>query len=82
MSFHQEEGVKFAALYWEEPDRSGHIFGPDNSTAMGKALKEVLSLLSFFAFFKQVSFPVSYSSAQICIENKPTLFFNVCDSVA
>ncbi|XP_022053407.2 bis(5'-adenosyl)-triphosphatase enpp4 [Acanthochromis polyacanthus] len=37
----KEEGVKFAALYWEEPDRSGHIFGPDNTTAMGKVLKEV-----------------------------------------
>ncbi|KAI3365984.1 hypothetical protein L3Q82_009811 [Scortum barcoo] len=36
-----EQGVKFAALYWEEPDRSGHIFGPDNNTAMGEALKEV-----------------------------------------
>lgn len=31
----------FAALYWEEPDRTGHIFGPDNTTAMAKALKEV-----------------------------------------
>lgn len=39
--FHQEQGVMFAALYWEEPDRSGHIFGPDNTTAMGKVLKEV-----------------------------------------
>lgn len=37
----KEEGVMFAALYWEEPDRTGHIFGPDNATAMGKALKEV-----------------------------------------
>ncbi|KAM7365390.1 hypothetical protein PAMP_016322 [Pampus punctatissimus] len=37
----KEQGVMFAALYWEEPDRSGHIFGPDNTTAMGKALKEV-----------------------------------------
>ncbi|XP_008295993.1 bis(5'-adenosyl)-triphosphatase enpp4 [Stegastes partitus] len=37
----KEEGVKFAALYWEEPDRSGHRFGPDNTTAMGKVLKEV-----------------------------------------
>ncbi|XP_040888085.1 bis(5'-adenosyl)-triphosphatase enpp4 isoform X2 [Toxotes jaculatrix] len=36
-----EQGVKFAALYWEEPDRSGHMYGPDNATAMGKALKEV-----------------------------------------
>uniref|UniRef100_A0A3Q0SHW3 bis(5'-adenosyl)-triphosphatase n=1 Tax=Amphilophus citrinellus TaxID=61819 RepID=A0A3Q0SHW3_AMPCI len=32
---------KFAALYWEEPDRTGHTFGPDNITAMGKVLKEV-----------------------------------------
>ncbi|XP_023251129.1 bis(5'-adenosyl)-triphosphatase ENPP4 [Seriola lalandi dorsalis] len=37
----KEQGVMFAALYWEEPDRSGHMFGPDNDTAMGKALKEV-----------------------------------------
>ncbi|XP_059184241.1 bis(5'-adenosyl)-triphosphatase enpp4 [Centropristis striata] len=37
----KEQGVKFAALYWEEPDRSGHIFGPDNDTAMAKVLKEV-----------------------------------------
>uniref|UniRef100_A0A3Q3WMH7 bis(5'-adenosyl)-triphosphatase n=1 Tax=Mola mola TaxID=94237 RepID=A0A3Q3WMH7_MOLML len=35
------QGVMFAVLYWEEPDRSGHIFGPENTTAMGKALKEV-----------------------------------------
>lgn len=44
--FCQEGGVTFAALYWEEPDRSGHIFGPDNVTVMGKVLKEV-RLLSF-----------------------------------
>ncbi|KAM9835796.1 bis(5'-adenosyl)-triphosphatase enpp4 [Aulostomus maculatus] len=37
----KEQGVMFAALYWEEPDRSGHAFGPDNATAMGKVLKEV-----------------------------------------
>lgn len=37
----KEEGVKFAALYWEEPDRSGHLFGPDNTTAMSKVLQEV-----------------------------------------
>ncbi|XP_070813819.1 bis(5'-adenosyl)-triphosphatase enpp4 [Chaetodon trifascialis] len=37
----KEQGVMFAALYWEEPDQSGHIFGPDNTTAMGKVLKEV-----------------------------------------
>ncbi|CAG06345.1 unnamed protein product, partial [Tetraodon nigroviridis] len=37
----EEEGVMFAALYWEEPDASGHKFGPDNTTAMSSALKEV-----------------------------------------
>ncbi|KAM4559696.1 bis(5'-adenosyl)-triphosphatase enpp4 [Odontesthes bonariensis] len=37
----KEQGVMFAALYWEEPDRSGHAFGPDNTTAMTKVLKEV-----------------------------------------
>ncbi|XP_072226355.1 bis(5'-adenosyl)-triphosphatase enpp4 [Leuresthes tenuis] len=37
----KEEGVMFAALYWEEPDRSGHAFGPDNTTVMTKVLKEV-----------------------------------------
>ncbi|KAM6893489.1 bis(5'-adenosyl)-triphosphatase enpp4 [Xenentodon cancila] len=37
----KEQGVMFAALYWEEPDRSGHMFGPDNATAMAKVLKEV-----------------------------------------
>nr|XP_061803442.1 bis(5'-adenosyl)-triphosphatase enpp4-like [Nerophis lumbriciformis] len=35
------EGAKFAALYWEEPDRSGHIYGPENTSAIGKVLKEV-----------------------------------------
>lgn len=33
--------VRFAALYWEEPDHTGHLYGPDNSAEMGKALKEV-----------------------------------------
>ena len=42
----QEQGVTFAVLYWEEPDRSGHIFGPENTTAMGKALKEVRSFIA------------------------------------
>ncbi|TDG96163.1 hypothetical protein EPR50_G00236910 [Perca flavescens] len=37
----KEQAVMFAALYWEEPDRSGHTFGPDNVTAMSRALKEV-----------------------------------------
>lgn len=33
--------VKFATLYWEEPDKTGHIYGPDNTTMMAKTLKEV-----------------------------------------
>ncbi|XP_068446584.1 bis(5'-adenosyl)-triphosphatase enpp4 [Clinocottus analis] len=37
----KEQGAMFAALYWEEPDKSGHLFGPDNDTAMSKVLKEV-----------------------------------------
>ncbi|XP_054479751.1 bis(5'-adenosyl)-triphosphatase enpp4 isoform X2 [Anoplopoma fimbria] len=37
----KEPGAMFAALYWEEPDRSGHQFGPDNDTAMSQVLKEV-----------------------------------------
>ncbi|XP_074483950.1 bis(5'-adenosyl)-triphosphatase enpp4 [Sebastes fasciatus] len=37
----KEQGVMFAALYWEEPDSSGHLYGPDNITAMGKVLEEV-----------------------------------------
>ncbi|XP_029543819.1 bis(5'-adenosyl)-triphosphatase enpp4 isoform X1 [Oncorhynchus nerka] len=36
-----EEPVSFAALYWEEPDRTGHMYGPDNTTHIGQALKEV-----------------------------------------
>ncbi|KAL2099161.1 hypothetical protein ACEWY4_005641 [Coilia grayii] len=33
--------VRFAALYWEEPDRTGHMYGPDNTAEMSKALREV-----------------------------------------
>ncbi|KAG2468414.1 bis(5'-adenosyl)-triphosphatase enpp4 [Polypterus senegalus] len=33
--------VKFAALYYEEPDHSGHTYGPDNTTEMAKVLKQV-----------------------------------------
>uniref|UniRef100_A0A8C1SCK5 bis(5'-adenosyl)-triphosphatase n=1 Tax=Cyprinus carpio TaxID=7962 RepID=A0A8C1SCK5_CYPCA len=36
-----DKSVKFAALYWEEPDRSGHMYGPDNTTEMSRVLKEV-----------------------------------------
>lgn len=37
----KEEGAKFAALYWEEPDKSGHHYGPENQTMMSQVLKEV-----------------------------------------
>ncbi|XP_060923220.1 bis(5'-adenosyl)-triphosphatase enpp4, partial [Limanda limanda] len=37
----KEPGVKFAAVYWEEPDTSGHVHGPDDTAAMSKVLKEV-----------------------------------------
>ncbi|XP_037552632.1 bis(5'-adenosyl)-triphosphatase enpp4 [Nematolebias whitei] len=37
----EEKGVMFAAVYWEEPDQSGHAFGPDNTTEMAKVLKGV-----------------------------------------
>ncbi|KAM4537695.1 bis(5'-adenosyl)-triphosphatase enpp4 [Fundulus diaphanus] len=37
----KEPGAMFATLYWEEPDQSGHAFGPENTTAMAKVLKEV-----------------------------------------
>ncbi|MGH0129807.1 UNVERIFIED_CONTAM: hypothetical protein FKN15_052158 [Acipenser sinensis] len=33
--------VTFATLYWEEPDYSGHLYGPDNIKEMTKALKQV-----------------------------------------
>ncbi|XP_076155752.1 bis(5'-adenosyl)-triphosphatase enpp4 [Alosa pseudoharengus] len=36
-----DSDVRFAALYWEEPDRSGHRYGPNNTVEMAKALKEV-----------------------------------------
>ncbi|XP_072546441.1 bis(5'-adenosyl)-triphosphatase enpp4 [Salminus brasiliensis] len=37
----EDDSVKFAALYWEEPDHTGHMYGPENTTEMVKALKEV-----------------------------------------
>lgn len=36
-----DSSVRFAALYWEEPDASGHRYGPDNTSEMSKVLKEV-----------------------------------------
>ncbi|XP_066560534.1 bis(5'-adenosyl)-triphosphatase enpp4 [Amia ocellicauda] len=43
----EEEAVRFAALYWEEPDYSGHKYGPDNTTQMAKVLKEVDDHIGF-----------------------------------
>ncbi|TRY54208.1 hypothetical protein DNTS_030472 [Danionella cerebrum] len=42
-----DKTVKFASLYWEEPDRSGHLYGPENSTAMSHVLKEVDNYIGF-----------------------------------
>lgn len=36
-----DKSLKFASLYWEEPDFSGHTYGPDNMTEMARVLKEV-----------------------------------------
>ncbi|XP_010861961.2 bis(5'-adenosyl)-triphosphatase enpp4 [Esox lucius] len=36
-----EDPVSFAALYWEEPDKTGHMYGPDDASYIGQALKEV-----------------------------------------
>ncbi|NXO02464.1 ENPP4 triphosphatase, partial [Rhinopomastus cyanomelas] len=33
--------VTFATLYWEEPDASGHKYGPDDTKNMSKVLEEV-----------------------------------------
>lgn len=41
----RDGAVRFAALYWEEPDRSGHHYGPDNATEMGRVLAEVDELI-------------------------------------
>ncbi|KAJ8355514.1 hypothetical protein SKAU_G00183080 [Synaphobranchus kaupii] len=41
----RDDAVRFAAVYWEEPDRSGHRYGPDNATEMGRVLREVDELI-------------------------------------
>ncbi|KAM6185128.1 bis(5'-adenosyl)-triphosphatase ENPP4-like [Rhynchocyon petersi] len=33
--------VTFATLYWEEPDASGHKYGPEDKENMSKVLKEI-----------------------------------------
>nr|XP_003215415.1 PREDICTED: bis(5'-adenosyl)-triphosphatase ENPP4 [Anolis carolinensis] len=37
--------VTFATLYWEEPDASGHKYGPEDTTNMSKVLQEVDNLV-------------------------------------
>ncbi|XP_051501874.1 bis(5'-adenosyl)-triphosphatase enpp4-like [Myxocyprinus asiaticus] len=41
----EDKSVKFASLYWEEPDRSGHHYGPDNATEMARVLTDVDNLV-------------------------------------
>ncbi|XP_051724402.1 bis(5'-adenosyl)-triphosphatase enpp4 [Ctenopharyngodon idella] len=42
-----DRSVKFATLYWEEPDWSGHKYGPENITEMAKVLREVDNHIGF-----------------------------------
>ncbi|XP_042323234.1 bis(5'-adenosyl)-triphosphatase ENPP4 isoform X2 [Sceloporus undulatus] len=37
--------VTFATLYWEEPDASGHKYGPEDTVNMSKVLQEVDNLI-------------------------------------
>lgn len=37
--------VTFAALYWEEPDASGHKYGPEDKVNMSRVLKEIDDLI-------------------------------------
>lgn len=37
--------VTFAALYWEEPDASGHKYGPEDKENMRRVLKEIDDLI-------------------------------------
>lgn len=37
--------VTFAALYWEEPDASGHKYGPEDKVNMRRVLKEIDDLI-------------------------------------
>lgn len=37
--------VTFATLYWEEPDASGHKYGPEDKENMSRVLKEVDDLI-------------------------------------
>ncbi|XP_061463108.1 bis(5'-adenosyl)-triphosphatase ENPP4 isoform X2 [Rhineura floridana] len=44
---HSNPPVTFATLYWEEPDASGHKYGPEDTKNMTKVLKEVDKLIGF-----------------------------------
>lgn len=39
--------VTFATLYWEEPDASGHKYGPEENKTMAKVLQEVDKLIGY-----------------------------------
>ncbi|NWJ10477.1 ENPP4 triphosphatase, partial [Crypturellus undulatus] len=39
--------VSFATLYWEEPDASGHKYGPDDTENMRKVLEQVDNHIGF-----------------------------------
>ncbi|XP_044275160.1 bis(5'-adenosyl)-triphosphatase ENPP4 [Varanus komodoensis] len=39
--------VTFATLYWEEPDKSGHKYGPEDTKNMNKVLQQVDELIGF-----------------------------------
>ncbi|XP_040453931.1 bis(5'-adenosyl)-triphosphatase ENPP4 isoform X1 [Falco naumanni] len=39
--------VSFATLYWEEPDASGHKYGPDDTENMRRVLEEVDNHIGF-----------------------------------
>ncbi|KAM5262899.1 bis(5'-adenosyl)-triphosphatase ENPP4 [Ctenodactylus gundi] len=42
---HSSPPVTFAALYWEEPDASGHKYGPEDTEIMRRVLKGVDDLV-------------------------------------
>ncbi|XP_065586506.1 bis(5'-adenosyl)-triphosphatase ENPP4 [Cyrtonyx montezumae] len=42
-----EPVVNFAALYWEEPDASGHKYGPDDTEHMRRVLEQVDEHIGF-----------------------------------
>ncbi|KAL8173159.1 UNVERIFIED_CONTAM: Bis(5'-adenosyl)-triphosphatase enpp4 [Gekko kuhli] len=47
--------VTFAALYWEEPDASGHKYGPEDTKNMANVLQEVDKLIGHLVKSLKVS---------------------------